>query len=83
MGQDSFRELKNIILRQIHIRKEEMVVKKKIFVRPVSVNLSEEVFKQIYDIAEKEEISLSDYIREAIQEKLERANVKFGYESIY
>ena len=58
-------------------------MKKKLFVRPVSVNLSEEVFKQIYDIAEKEEISLSDYIREAIQEKLERANVKFGYESIY
>jgi metal-responsive CopG/Arc/MetJ family transcriptional regulator len=60
-----------------------MTMKKKLFVRPVSVNLSEEVFKQIYDIAEKEEISLSDYIREAIQEKLERANVKFGYESIY
>jgi len=58
-------------------------MKKKVFVRPVSVNLSEDVFRQIYDIAEKEEISLSDYIREAIQEKLERANVKFGYESIY
>ena len=45
-------------------------MKKKIFIRPVSVSLSEEVFKQIYEITEKEEISLSDYIREAIQEKL-------------
>jgi metal-responsive CopG/Arc/MetJ family transcriptional regulator len=45
-------------------------MKKKVFVRPVSVSLSEEVFKQIYEITEKEEISLSDYIREAIQEKL-------------
>ena len=46
-------------------------MKKKVFVRPVSVSLSEDVFKQIYEITEKEEISLSDYIREAIQEKLE------------
>lgn len=45
-------------------------MKKKVFVRPVSVSLSEDVFKQIYEITEKEEISLSDYIREAIQEKL-------------
>ena len=45
-------------------------MKKKIFIRPVSINLSEEVFRQIYEITEKEEISISDYIREAIQEKL-------------
>ena len=45
-------------------------MKKKVFVRPVSVSLSEEAFQQIYEITEKEEISLSDYIREAIQEKL-------------
>ena len=45
-------------------------MKKKVFIRPVSVNLSEDVFKQIYEITEKEEISISDYIREAIQEKL-------------
>jgi hypothetical protein len=57
-------------MRQIHIRKVVTIMKKKVFVRPVSVNLSEEVFKQIYEITEKEEISLSDYIREAIQEKL-------------
>ena len=45
-------------------------MKKKVFVRPVSVSLSEEAFQQIYEITEKEEISLSDYIREAIEMKL-------------
>ncbi len=53
-------------------------MKKKIFIRPVSVNLPEEVFNQIYDITEKEEISISDYIREAIEEKLsvQKLNIK-------
>ncbi len=45
-------------------------LKKKIYIRPVSVTLSDDMFKQIYEIAEKEEISMSEYIREAIQEKL-------------
>jgi len=54
--------------------KEVVTLKKKIFVRPVSVTLSDEMFKQIYEIAEKEEISMSQYIREAIQKKLERTN---------
>lgn len=45
-------------------------MKKKIFTRPVCVMLSDEMFDQIKAITDKEEISLSDYIREAIQEKL-------------
>jgi len=45
-------------------------LKKRIYCRPVSVTLSDEMFKQIYEIAEKQEISMSEYIREAIQEKL-------------
>lgn len=45
-------------------------MKKKIFVRPVSVTLSDEMFRQIHEIAEKEEVSMSEVIREAIQEKL-------------
>ena len=47
-------------------------MKKKVFVRPVSINLPEDTFKQIYEITEKEEISISDYIREAIEEKLNK-----------
>lgn len=49
-------------------------MKKKVFVRPVSINLSEEVFQQIYEITEKEEISLSDYIRSAVEDKLSRSD---------
>ena len=52
-------------------------MKKRIYDRPVSVTLSECMFRRIYEIAEKEEISMSEVIREAIQEKLcktERAN---------
>ena len=53
-------------------------MKKKIFVRPVSMTLPDDMFQQIYKIAEKEEISMSEYIREAIQEKLEHTNVEYG-----
>ena len=49
-------------------------MKKRIYSRPVSVTLSDDMFKQIYEIAEKQEISMSEYIREAIQKKLERTN---------
>ena len=49
-------------------------MKKKIYNRPVSVTLSECMFRQIYVIAEKEEVSMSEVIREAIQEKLENTN---------
>ena len=49
-------------------------MKKKFFVRPVSVTLSESMFQQIYEIAEKEDVSMSEIIREAIQEKLMKAS---------
>jgi metal-responsive CopG/Arc/MetJ family transcriptional regulator len=45
-------------------------LKKRIYSRPVSVTLSDEMFRQIHEIAEKEEVSMSEVIREAIQEKL-------------
>jgi len=45
-------------------------MKKRIFSRPVSVTLSDDMFKQIYEIAEKEDVSISEVIREAIQKKL-------------
>lgn len=49
-------------------------MKKKIYCRPVSITLSECMFRQIHDIAEKEEVSMSEVIREAIQEKLMKAS---------
>jgi len=49
-------------------------MKKRTYSRPVSVTLSECMFRQIYEIAEKEEVSMSEVIREAIQEKLMKAS---------
>jgi hypothetical protein len=47
-----------------------MTMKKKIHTRPVSVVLSQETFDQIQEITDRKDIAISDYIRDAIQEKL-------------
>jgi Arc/MetJ-type ribon-helix-helix transcriptional regulator len=47
-----------------------MSMKKKLYTRPVSVVLSVEMYHQISELTEQREISVSDYIREALQEKL-------------
>jgi len=49
-------------------------MKKRIYSRPVSVTLSEDMFQQIYEIAEKEEVSISEVIREAIQVSMNNLN---------
>ncbi len=48
-------------------------MKKKIYTRPVSVMLSDEMFDQIKTITDHGNIGFSDYIREALQDKLNRA----------
>jgi len=58
-------------------------MKKKIFTRPVSVMLSEEMFDQIKIITDKENIRFSDYVREALQEKLNRKNTIINKENGY
>lgn len=47
-------------------------MKKKFFTRPVSVSFSDDMFEQIKIITDTKEIGISDYIREAIAEKLEK-----------
>ena len=49
-------------------------MKKKVYIRPVSVMLPEEIFNQVKTIADNEEIGISDYVREAIREKLATFN---------
>ena len=51
-------------------------MKKKVYTRPVSVALSEEMFVQVKTIADNEEIGISDYIREATREQLTTHNHK-------
>ncbi|MCK9390689.1 MAG: hypothetical protein M0Q01_03875 [Syntrophales bacterium] len=49
-------------------------MKKKILTRPVCVMLSQEMYKQLSEITDQQEISVSDYIRFAIQEKMATEN---------
>ncbi len=49
-------------------------MKKRVFTRPVSVMLSVEMFDQIKAITDQVNIGFSDYIREAIREKLTTFN---------
>lgn len=53
-------------------------MKKKILTRPVCVMLFQEMYRQLSEITDHQEISVSDYIRFAIQEKLatEKATIK-------
>lgn len=45
-------------------------MKKKLYTRPVSVVLSEEMFNLIKVATDKGDIGISDYIRGAIEEKI-------------
>jgi Arc/MetJ-type ribon-helix-helix transcriptional regulator len=50
-------------------------MKKKVFTRPVSVTMSDEMFDQVKAITDQGQIGLSDYIRAAIREKLDRETI--------
>ena len=45
-------------------------MKKKLYTRPVSVTLSDEMFSEIKTVTDERHIGISDYIREAIEEKM-------------
>lgn len=49
-------------------------MRKKRLTRSVCVMLSEEMYRQIAEITDDKEISISDYIRDAIQMKLADSN---------
>jgi hypothetical protein len=57
-------------------------MKKKIYTRPVSVMVSVDMFDQIKTITDHGNIGFSDYIREALQEKLNKANLKTNNKEI-
>jgi len=58
-------------------------MKKKIYTRPISVMLSVDMFDQIKTITDQGNIGFSDYIREALQEKLNRKNTIIKKENGY
>ena len=45
-------------------------MKKKIYTRPVSVTLTDEMYEQVKTITDQGNIGISDYVRDAIHEKL-------------
>ena len=47
-------------------------MKKKLFTRPVTVVLSESTYQQIEEITNRLEMSISEWVREAICKKLEQ-----------
>lgn len=49
-------------------------MKKKLYTRTVCITLSEEMFKKLEDLTNLQEISFSELIRIAIQEKFENQN---------
>ncbi len=51
-------------------------MKKKIYTRPVSVTLTDEMFEQITTITDHVDIGFSEYIRKAIREKLQKTDKK-------
>jgi len=56
------------------LMEDKQFMKKKIYTRPISVVLSDEMFNKIKIITDQGDIGFSDYIREAIQEKLNKEN---------
>jgi len=51
-------------------------MKKKIYTRPVCIMLSQEMYEQVSELTEQREISVSDYIREALTKALNSENNK-------
>ena len=49
-------------------------MKKKVFTKTMTVTIEEAVFETIKEITDKEEISISEWIREAINRRLEQEN---------
>lgn len=51
-------------------------MKKKILTRPVCVMLSQEMYQQVSELTDQKEISVSDYVRFAVQQKMATENKK-------
>jgi hypothetical protein len=60
---------------QIKFRKETHM-RKRNFTRQVGLILSEETYNQLIEQTNKEEVTISEWIREAIEERLMNKNIK-------
>lgn len=53
-------------------------MRKRILTRAVCVMISEDMYRKIVEITDTDEISVSDYIRDAIQIKIAKCGKKEG-----
>jgi len=53
-------------------------MRKKLFTRPVCIVIAEETYRQIEQITDDEEISISSWIRDAIDLKLEHESQDYS-----
>jgi metal-responsive CopG/Arc/MetJ family transcriptional regulator len=58
-------------------------MKQKMYIRPISIVLSIEMFDQIKEITDQRNIAISEFIREATQEKLNECNNRNKLNKIY
>lgn len=68
--------LEHINIKENHMQRRNQIMMKKVLVRPVSVNLSEEMYERIFQITQEQEISVSDFIRRALSARLKYIKVK-------
>jgi len=52
------------------------MAKKKLYTKPLAVMVREETHKKLMEICDKHELSFSEWIREAIEHKLDNENEK-------
>ena len=53
-------------------------MKKKLFIRSVGVMFTEEMYLKIKEITDRGDIGVSDFIRQAVELKLEKEKSKIG-----
>ena len=51
-------------------------MRKRVYIKPIGIMVSEEMYGNIIDLSDKREVSISDYVRSAIELKLSQESDK-------
>ena len=50
-------------------------MRKRVYIKPIGIMVSEEMFTSILEICDQEELAISDYVRSAIELKLSQETI--------
>ena len=50
-------------------------MRKRVYVKPIGIMVSEEMYGNIIDLSDKKEVSISDYVRSALESKLSQETI--------